>query len=86
MSYHISNLGAFSGDVTADINGYVPTADTTAWDLSYDHGTERTHDDDGNLTEYGEWFEGERFPEIKAESITATEKANEAVAEWRDND
>ena len=82
MTYHKSNLGSFASLIT-DINGYVPTADTGPWDLTYDHGTEDTHDEDGELTEYGEWWEEERFPEIKADAIKATEEAESAISNWR---
>ena len=86
MAFHKSNLGSFGfGDVQADMNGYVPTADTGAFELSYDHGTEDTHDADGNLTEYGEWWRDERFPEIKAEAIRATEDAEAGISEWQDS-
>ena len=83
MAFHESNLGAFGGQVSSDINGYVPTVETGPWDLTYDHGTEETHDNDGDLTAYGEYWESDRFPEIKAEAIKATEAAEAAVAEWR---
>jgi|GEM_PF-4957485 len=81
--FHKSNLGSFGINVTADINGYVPTAETTAWELTYDHGSESTHDEAGNLTEYGEWFESDRFPEIRHEAIKATEKAEAGIADWQ---
>ena len=80
MAFHKSSLGSFGANLTADIDGYVPTADTTTWELTYDHGTDRTHDDGGNLTEYGDWWESERFPEIRAKAITATAEAEARVA------
>ena len=83
MSYHISNLGIFGRGIQTDINGYVPTEETGPWDLTYDH-SEDTHRDDGALTEYGEWWEGERFPEIKAAAIEATAKANDEAAQWQE--
>lgn len=61
----------------------MPTAETTAWELTYDHGTEQTHGDDGELTEYGQWWEDERFPEIQAEAIEATAKAEAGIADWQ---
>jgi hypothetical protein len=84
-AFHKSNLGSFGNNLTADINGYVPTADTTAWELTYDHGGQDTHDDDGNLTEYGEWFEFERFPEIQSEAIAATKEAEAGISDWQEN-
>jgi hypothetical protein len=85
MAFHKNNLGSFGGHVQADMNGYVPTADTGAFELSYDHGSEHTHGADGNLTEYGEWWQDERFPEIKAEAIKATEDAEAGLSEWQDS-
>lgn len=85
MAFHKSRLGSFGEDVDADMNGYVPTAETGAWDLSYDHGTERTHNDDGSLTEYGEWWEDERFTEIRDAAIAATEAAIAGITEWQKN-
>lgn len=83
MSYHKSNLGSFGGGIQADMNGYVPEATDGPWDLDYNHSTERTHNDDGSLTEYGEWWEDERFPEIQAAAIAATAKAEAALAAWQ---
>lgn len=83
MAFHHSNLGSFGDGLRADINGYVPTADTGAWELDYDHGTERTHDDEGNLTDYGQWWEDERFPEIRAEAIEATAEAEAEISKWQ---
>ena len=85
MTFHKTRLGSFAGNVPADIDGYVPTADTGPWELTYDHGSYRTHDDDDNLTEYGEWWECERFPEIKADAIEATADANDGITDWRNS-
>lgn len=85
MSFHKSNLGSFGENLDADMNGYVPDAETGPFELSYDHGTERTHDDDGELTEYGEWWQDERFPEIQAAAIAATSASEAGLQEWRDN-
>lgn len=84
-AFHISNLGSFSGHVAeyADMNGYVPTEETGAWDLSYDHGSERTHDESGELTEYGVWWEEDRFPEIRDAAVAATEKAEAGISDWQ---
>ena len=83
MAFHESNLGSFGDDVQSDINGYVPTEDTGPWELTYDHGTEETHDRDGNITDYGKWWESDGFPGIKAAAIEATEKSEEAIGEWQ---
>ena len=83
MSYHKSNLGSFGEGLPCDMNGYVPEEGDDAFAGAWDHGTEKTHDDAGNLTEYGEWWQDERFPEIVAEAAEATEKANAGVEEWR---
>ena len=80
MTYHKSSLGNFARSVPSDIDGFVPTAETKCWDMNYGH-SEPTHNDDGTLTEYGIWFEEERFPEIKAIAIEATAKANASISE-----
>jgi hypothetical protein len=85
MEFHKSNLGSFGENVPSDMDGYVPTADTSPWELSYDHGSEYTHDEDGNLTEYGRWWKDERFPEIKADAIKATENAEDRIDERRES-
>jgi hypothetical protein len=79
MSYHKSNLGSFGGNVPADIDGYVPDAKTGAWELHYDHGVEQTHNEDGSLTEYGEWWESEGFPDVQAAAIAATADAEDSI-------
>jgi len=62
--YHISNLGLNSNQCPhTDIEGYVPTEDDGPFDLTFDHGSESTHDEDGELTEYGQWWEDEGWPE-----------------------
>jgi len=85
MTFHKSNLGSFGNNVQADINGFVPTEETGPWDLSYDHGSEDTHDASGNLTEYGEWWEEERFPEIKMDAVKATVEAEAGISKWQDS-
>ena len=85
MTFHKSNLGSFGEGIKSDINGYVPDETTGPWDLTYDHGTTETHDDDGDLTEYGEWWETDRFPEIKSEAIAATQQAETDIADWQRN-
>ncbi len=81
--FHKDNFGSFGENLPADINGYVSTADTDPWDLVYDHGTEKTHATDGTLTEYGEWWESEGFPELQEEAIQATQDAEASIAESR---
>ena len=83
MSFHVSNFGSFGNRLRTDMNGYVPTADDGPWDLDYDHAMEETHDEDGELTEYGEWWEYERFPEIVEEAIKETRIAEAAIIEWQ---
>ena len=81
MAFHKSNLGNYGNRIQCDMNGYVPTAETTPWELTYDHGMEATHDDDDELTEYGEWWEYEKFPEIKAAAIKAQAEAQSAMSD-----
>jgi len=82
MAYHVTKLGCFGPKDHADIHGYVPERGDGPWDLNWDHGTEKTHDDDGELTEYGEWWE-ERWPEIVDAAVKATAEAERRVGEWR---
>lgn len=79
MAYHNSNLGAYAPTEHADMDGYIPEAEDGPWDLNWDHGSERTHNDDGSLTEYGEWWE-EEWPERRAEAVKATRKAERELA------
>lgn len=83
MAFHKSNLGSFGESLPCSIEGYVPTADTGPWELTYDHGGESTHDADGELTEYGEWWENDSWPEIVAEAVAATAAAEAGLAEWQ---
>lgn len=71
MAFHKSNMGSY-GSSTCDMNGYVPEATDGPWDFAIDHRTERTHDEDGELTEYGQWWEEEGFPEWRDMAIEET--------------
>lgn len=83
MAFHKSNFGSF-GHGVCDMNGYVPEAtDTDPFAFAIDHGTERTHNADGSLTEYGEWWAEEGFAEWKARAIAATEESAAGLEEWR---
>lgn len=84
MAYHKSNLGGFGYGVQADMNGYVPEEGDGPFALSYDHGTELTHDEYGELTEYGEWWVEDGYPEILAAAIKATAAAVKGLSEWQD--
>ena len=83
MSFHKSNLGAFGEGLPADMDGYVPEADDGPWDLAVDHGAKATHNEDGSLTEYGEWWEEDGFPKWQAEAIEATRQAEAALVDWQ---
>lgn len=82
MTFHKINLGSFGSGVRADIDGYVPTEDTGPWDLNYEH-SERTHDDAGELTEYGEWWESEGFPAVREDAVRAAAEAEVRLADWQ---
>lgn len=84
MAFHRSNLGSYGTGLPADMNGYVPEDGDGPWSLSYDHGGEDTHDEDGDLTPYGEWWEEDRWPEIVTEAVAATERSEAGVREWQD--
>lgn len=80
--FHKSNYGAF-GNVPCDKDGYVPEAEDTAFAFEIDHGAERTHNDDGTLTEYGQWWKEDGFPEWRDRAIEATAEASAALIEWQ---
>ncbi len=80
MAFHFSNMGGYSPS-TRDQDGYVPEAnDTDPWDFTIDHGGQRTHNEDGTLTEYGEWWEEEGFPEWRDKAVAETAKCSAALA------
>lgn len=83
--FHKSNLGQFGDRLDADQNGYVPEPTDGPWDFCLDHGTERTHDDDGQLTSYGQWWRDVGFPAWRDAAVAATAKAEEAIEQWRDS-
>lgn len=83
MAFHKSNLCSFGEGLRADTNGYVPEANDGPWDFAIDHGTGRTHDEDGELTEYGEWWEEEGFPEWRDAAVEATRQSTEALGRWQ---
>lgn len=83
MAFHATNMGAYA-PATRDMNGYVPEADDGPWDLAFDHGTERTHGEDGELTEYGEWWEEDGWPELRDRAVHETAEAAGALREWQD--
>lgn len=83
MAFHISNLGAFGGGIPHDMNGYVPEAAAGPWDFQVDHGTESTHDASGELTEYGEWWESEGFPEWRSRAVESTKESIESLSDWQ---
>lgn len=72
MSYHYSNFGQFSDYVVqyADLNGYVPEAG----------------DDPENFTWPHEGYEGDEWEDFVQQAIAATEEAEEALKEWREDD
>jgi hypothetical protein len=83
MTYHKSNLGSNGLRIISDIHGFVPTESTDVWELEFDHGGQSTHDCDGELTGYGEWFEEDRWPEIKAQAIRETLDAEDGIRRMR---
>jgi len=84
---HITNFGSFGGPLEslADQNGFIADDETGPWDLRYDHA-ESTHDDDddgdGELTEYGEWWEAVGFEEHQDRCIAALARVNAAMNAW----
>lgn len=83
MAFHKSNLGRFGDGLRSDMNGFVPEANDGPWDFAIDHGTERTHDEDGNLTDYGDWWEEEGFPEWQDAALDAALEATKTLSKWQ---
>ncbi len=83
--FHESNMGSYAPSVS-DMDGYVPEADDDdPWAFAIDHGDQETHDEDGELTEYGVWWEEEGFPEWRDSAVEETERALAALAKWQDD-
>lgn len=83
MAFHFSRFGMFGNNLPCDIDGYVPEQNDSPWEFNVDHGYERTHDDDGNLTDYGRWWETEGFPQWVEEAVKETKKAERQLRKWR---
>ena len=83
MAFHKTNLGSFGVGLKSDMNGFVLEATDGPWDFVIDHGTERTHNENGGLTEYGEWWEEEGFPEWRDAAVEATAQSTEALSKWQ---
>lgn len=81
--FHKSNYGSFGGGLPADMDGYVPEEGDDAFAGNWDHGGRATHHPDGTLTEYGEWWESEGFPDLLERATEVKERADEQLAEWR---
>jgi hypothetical protein len=81
--FHKSNLGRFGEHLPADMEGYVPALEDGPWDLNVDHSSERTHNDDGSLTDYGKWWEETGFPEWVADAARQTKRCDEYLSECR---
>jgi hypothetical protein len=81
--FHKSNYGTFGSNLPCDMNGYVPERNDSPFRGAWDHGTERTHDDGGELTEYGQWWEDEGFPELLERVAESLERADESLTEWQ---
>ena len=79
--FHKTSYGNFS--LPCDMDGFVAEANDGPWHFAIDHGAEKTHDDTGKLTQYGTWWEEEGFPAWRDAAISATEKANKALQDFR---
>jgi len=77
---HKSAYGPLADRLPCDIRGFVPTANTDAFDLQFDH-IEDTHTVCGTLTGYGHWWQEYRFPQIVAEVLRLTQGRSVATAE-----
>ena len=80
--FHKSNLGCFGVSLPSDRDGYVPEEHDDAFAGNWDH-EEETHDDDEELTEYGEYWQDVGFPKIVERAKSAIRKAENKINEWR---
>lgn len=80
--FHYSNMGSFAPSIR-DMNGYVPEATDGPWEFAIDYGGQATHNEDGSLTDYGEWWEEEGFLAWRDVAVRETEKAIVALARWQ---
>lgn len=85
MPFHKSNYGAFGANLPADMDGYVPEPGDNPFRGKWDHGSERTHDENGELTEYGQWWEEEGFPELLERVEKAKKESDAQLEKWRDD-
>jgi len=85
MAFHKTNFGGFGGNLPCDMDGYVPEADDDdPWGFAIDHGGQATHDEDGDTTPYGEWWEEDGFPAWRDDAVQATRRARRALREWQE--
>ena len=68
---HKSAYGRLGDRLPCDMRGFVPTAQTDAFDLQFDH-IEDTHTVCGGLTGYGHWWQEFRWPQIVEEVLRLT--------------
>lgn len=69
---HKSEFGSLADRLPCDLRGFVPTEDTEAFDLEFDH-VEDTHTVSGKLTGYGHWWQEYRWPQIVNEAVRLIE-------------
>jgi hypothetical protein len=74
---HKSVFGSLGDRLPCDTRGFVPTAETDAFDLQFDH-IEDTHTVCGMLTGYGHWWQEYRWPQIVAEVFRLTQQGTSA--------
>ena len=85
MAFHKTNLGSFGANIQTDMDGYIPEASDGPWDFAIDHGTQQTHNEDGSLTEYGEWWAEDGFAAWRDAAIAGAKSATEALDAWQAN-
>jgi hypothetical protein len=62
--YHKSVLGSAGDSIPCDANGFIPDLnDEDPCAFTFDHGDEKTHTPYGSLTEYGQWWVDEGYPD-----------------------
>lgn len=81
--FHRSNFGSFGDNLPCDLDGQVPEEGDKAEDFRFED-SDFTEDFDDN----GDGYEGyaqETWQAFVDSAIEQTEKAKEALSEWREN-
>lgn len=82
MPFPLKRIEAIYRCMPRDKNGMIPEEGDAPWDLDWYHGEDETHDEWGNLTDYGRWWESEGFPDQKALAVRLLNEDLRMEIEW----